>query len=42
MKNAVSKDDNIVMAMLYLGQMLFEQNEDDKASVYFERALSKK
>ena len=41
MKNAVSKDDNIVMAMLYLGQMLFEQNEDDKASVYFERALSK-
>ena len=41
MKNAVGKDDNIVMAMLYLGQMLFEQNEDDKASVYFERALSK-
>ena len=41
MKNAVSKDDNIVMAMLYLGQMLFEIDEFDKASVYWERALSK-
>ena len=41
MKNAVSKDDNIVMAMLYLGQMLYELDEFDKASIYWERALSK-
>ena len=39
MKKAVSGDENIVMAMLYLGQMLYESG-DDKASVYFERALS--
>ena len=41
MKDAVSKDDNIVMAMLYLGQMLYELDEFDKASIYWERALSK-
>ena len=33
MKDAVSKDDNIVMAMLYLGQMLYELDEFDKASI---------
>jgi class 3 adenylate cyclase/tetratricopeptide (TPR) repeat protein/TolB-like protein len=41
MKNAVSKDDNIVMATLYLGQMLYEIDENEKASIYFDRALSK-
>ena len=41
MKDVVKKDDNIVMATLYLGQMLFELDDYDKASVYFERALSK-
>ena len=40
MRTAVSMDENIVMAMLYLGQMLYEIG-DEKASVYFERALSK-
>ena len=40
MKKAVSGDENIVMAMLYLGQMLYESG-DDKASIYFKRALSK-
>ena len=40
MKTAVSMDENIVMAILYLGQMLYEIG-DEKASVYFERALSK-
>ena len=41
MKDVVKKDDNIVMATLYLGQMLFELDEYEKASIYFERALSK-
>lgn len=41
MKDAVKKDDNIVMAMLYLGQMLYEADEFDKASIYYDRALSK-
>ena len=29
------------MAMLYLGQMLYEADEFDKASIYYDRALSK-
>ena len=41
MKDVVKKDDNIVMATLYLGQMLYELDEYDKASIYYERALSK-
>ncbi len=41
MKEVVVKDDNIVMATLYLGQMLYELDEYDKASIYFERALTK-
>ena len=41
MKEVVKKDDNIVMATLYLGQMLYELDEYDKASIYFEKALSK-
>ena len=41
MKEVVKKDDNIVMATLYLGQMLYELGEYDKSSIYFERALTK-
>ena len=41
MKEVVMKDDNIVMATLYLGQMLYELGEYDKSSIYFERALTK-
>ena len=41
MEDAISKDDNLVMAQIYLGTMLYDMGNYSQASVIYEKALSK-
>ena len=41
MENAISKDDNLVMAQIYLGTMQYDMGNYSQASVIYEKALSK-
>ena len=41
MEDAISKDDNLVMAQIYLGTMLYDMGNYSQASVMYEKALSK-
>jgi len=41
MENAISRDDNLVMAQIYLGTMLYDMGNYAQASVIYEKALSK-
>ena len=41
MEDAISRDDNLVMAQIYLGTMLYDMGNYTQASVIYEKALSK-
>ena len=41
MEDAISKDDNLVMAQIYLGTMQYDMANYSQASVIYEKALSK-
>ncbi|MDP6170013.1 MAG: tetratricopeptide repeat protein [Candidatus Marinimicrobia bacterium] len=41
MEDAISKDDNLVMAQIYLGTMQYDMGNYTQASVIYEKALSK-
>ena len=41
MEDAISRDDNLVMAQIYLGTMLYDMGNYSQASVIYEKALSK-